>query len=191
VALTPSLLVHAVIGRSRANGPGVRMTVWVQGCSLGCAGCFNPGTHESGAAGRGRSVEELLELAVRDQGRIEGVTLTGGEPLEQPGGVAAFGAGLRRRSGLGLIILTGFSRREIEDDPARLAAVADADLVVAGRYQRRAHLGGGLRGSANKAYWWRTERYREADLDAVPDIEVIVGGDGTMTITGMAAPAIG
>ncbi|GAA3455572.1 radical SAM protein [Dactylosporangium matsuzakiense] len=186
MALTASLLIHAVVARSRANGPGERMTVWVQGCSLGCAGCFNPGTHAAGSARR--TVAQLLTVAAAEP--IEGVTLTGGEPLEQPDGVAALGAGLRR-AGLGLIILTGYSRREIEADPARLRAVAAADLVVAGRYQRKAHLGGALRGSANKTYWWRTERYRHSDLDGVPDLEVIVGADGTMTITGMTAPTIG
>ncbi|MFI5914125.1 4Fe-4S single cluster domain-containing protein [Dactylosporangium sp. NPDC051541] len=188
MALSESLLIHAVVARSRANGPGERMAVWVQGCSLACAGCFNPETHHGGAGER-RSVDGLVALAAGLG--VEGVTLTGGEPLEQPDGVAAFGAELKRRTGLGLIILTGYSRREIEADPARLRAVADADLVVAGRYQRRAHLGGALRGSVNKVYWWRTERYRRADLDAVPELEVIVGADGTMTITGMAAPAIG
>jgi len=189
--LTAAMLVHAVVPRSRANGPGARMTVWVQGCSLACAGCFNPETHAGEAAGSWRDVEELLAIADAGQERIEGVTLTGGEPLQQAAAVAAFGAGLRRRTGLGLIVLTGFSRAEIERDPARLRAVADADLVVAGRYQRRAHLGGGLRGSSNKAYWWRTGRYRHVDLEGVPELEVLVGADGTLTITGMAAPDIG
>ncbi|MER7276310.1 4Fe-4S single cluster domain-containing protein [Dactylosporangium sp. NPDC000244] len=185
--MTGSLLVHAIVPRSRANGPGERMTVWVQGCTLACGGCFNPGTHPGGEAAT--SVAELLAMA--EALPIEGVTLTGGEPLQQAEGVAAFGAGLKARTGLGLIILTGYSRREIEDDPARLAAVAHADLVVAGRYQRLAHLGGGLRGSSNKAYWWLTGRYRGVELEALPDLEVLVGADGTLTITGMAAPTIG
>lgn len=189
--MTGSLLIHAVMPRSRANGPGERMTVWVQGCSLACTGCFNPDTHPDGGRGDRRTVDELLAAAEAEQDRIEGVTLTGGEPLQQPGAVAAFAAGLKRRTGLGLIILTGYSRPEIESDPARLSAVADADLVVAGRYQRRAHLGGGLRGSSNKAYWWRTGRYRHIDLESVPELEVLVGADGTLTITGMAAPGIG
>ena len=41
--------IHAVDPRSRANGPGVRFVVWLQGCTLGCPGCFNPATYaESG-----------------------------------------------------------------------------------------------------------------------------------------------
>ncbi|GGM47992.1 4Fe-4S cluster-binding domain-containing protein [Dactylosporangium sucinum] len=174
------LTLHGVLRRSRANGPGERLVVWVQGCSLGCPGCFNPGTHP--ARGTARSVDDLVATALADG--VEGVTLSGGEPLEQPAPVAAFGAALRP-TGLGLIVLTGFTRAEIERDPARRAAVADADLVVAGRYQRRRHLGARLRGSANKEYWWRTARYRAADLEALPDLEVLIAADGTVTTTGM------
>ena len=36
------LNLHAILPRSRANGPGVRFAVWFQGCHLNCPGCFNP-----------------------------------------------------------------------------------------------------------------------------------------------------
>jgi pyruvate-formate lyase-activating enzyme len=45
VALSTPWRVHAVDPRSRANGPGTRFVIWSQGCTLGCAGCFNPETH--------------------------------------------------------------------------------------------------------------------------------------------------
>ena len=53
--------VHAIEPRSRANGPGARFVVWMQGCTLGCPGCFNPTTHD--AAG-GREVE-VAEVAAQ------------------------------------------------------------------------------------------------------------------------------
>ncbi|MDO0937204.1 hypothetical protein QQY66_37840 [Streptomyces sp. DG2A-72] len=55
-------------------------------------------------------------------------------------------------------MLSGFSRAGIEVDAARSAAVADADLVIAGRYNPRLQLARGLRGSSNKEYWLRTGR---------------------------------
>jgi anaerobic ribonucleoside-triphosphate reductase activating protein len=83
--------VHAVEPRSQANGPGVRFVVWSQGCTLGCPGCFNPGTHPVTAAGAGEwPPGELAAAAAAQAGCIEGVTLTGGEPLQQPAAVAAF-----------------------------------------------------------------------------------------------------
>ena len=52
-----AIRVHAVEPRSRANGPGARFVVWFQGCTLGCAGCFNPTTHD---ATGGREYTEKL-----------------------------------------------------------------------------------------------------------------------------------
>ncbi|MEU3457268.1 4Fe-4S single cluster domain-containing protein [Micromonospora sp. NPDC006766] len=175
--------IHATLPRSRANGPGERFVVWTQGCSLGCAGCFNPETHPAGSVAR--EVANVVREVLATPG-IEGVTVTGGEPLEQPEALAAFVAGVRR-AGLGVVVLTGFSRAEIATDPALTAAVAGVDLVIAGRYNRRLHLGAGLRGSSNKEYWDRTGRYSAAMLSAVPEVEVLIGRDGTVTVTGMVA----
>jgi anaerobic ribonucleoside-triphosphate reductase activating protein len=179
--------VHAVEPRSRANGPGVRFVIWSQGCTLGCAGCFNPQTHpqEGDWHSSRQPVRQLAAAAAALTGQIEGVTLTGGEPLQQPAAVARFCGEIRARTDLGIIVLSGYTRAEIEADPARLAAVADADMVIAGRYNRGLHLGSGLRGSANKEYWARTGRYTAADFGAVPDLEIAVAADGTLTVSGM------
>ncbi|MFI0367484.1 4Fe-4S cluster-binding domain-containing protein [Actinomadura sp. 1N219] len=181
--------VHAVLPRSVANGPGTRYVIWSQGCALGCSGCFNPETHAQSDGG-GASVRTAGDVAadvLADAAHLDGVTLTGGEPLEQPAAIAAFCAEVKARGGLGVIVLTGFTRREIETDPARAAAVADADLVVAGRYNERLRVARGLRGSSNKEYWMRTDRYGPDDLAAVPELEITITA-GTVTVTGMAAP---
>jgi len=39
------MLVHSMLPRSTANGPGERAVVWFQGCDLRCSGCWNPRTH--------------------------------------------------------------------------------------------------------------------------------------------------
>ena len=177
--------IHAVMPASRANGPGARYTIWSQGCSLACAGCFNPGTHRRGGLAELRSAGELAAAVLAERDEIEGVTLTGGEPLEQPAAVAAFCQEIKTRSGLGIVILTGFTRREIEADARQSAAVAAADMVIAGRYNAGRRLASGLRGSGNKVYWARTARYRAEDFAQVPELEVTVAPDGTVTVTGM------
>src|ERR1035441_5283857 len=40
-----AMLVHAIMPASRANGPGLRCVVFVQGCNLGCPGCWNSWGH--------------------------------------------------------------------------------------------------------------------------------------------------
>jgi anaerobic ribonucleoside-triphosphate reductase activating protein len=184
-ALATRWRIHAVVAASRANGPGMRFTIWSQGCTLGCPGCFNPGTHPSGWPAEDWPVGKLIAAVAAQASRIEGVTLTGGEPLEQPAAVAAFCREIRARTNLGIIILSGFTQSEIEADPARMAAVTDADMIIAGRYNASLHLGTGLRGSSNKEYWARTGRYCARDFAAVPDLEIAVAADGMITVSGM------
>jgi anaerobic ribonucleoside-triphosphate reductase activating protein len=134
-------------------------------------------------------VDALVRTATATLG-IEGVTISGGEPLEQPEAVASFASGVRS-AGLGVAMLTGFTRSEIEADPRLTEAVADVDAVIAGRYNRRKHVGAGLRGSANKEYWLRSDRYSAAMFVAVPAGELIIGPDGTTVVTGMLPIRLG
>lgn len=64
-----------------SNGPGVRVSVFVQGCTFGCKGCFNPETHDfkGGKEFTTEEVERIITLANKDQ--IRGLSILGGEPL--------------------------------------------------------------------------------------------------------------
>ena len=78
-----TLHLHAIEHFSQANGPGLRTVVWFQGCTLGCPGCFNPATHDS-RGGRTVDTRELV-TEIRSLGQqIEGVSISGGEPFQQP-----------------------------------------------------------------------------------------------------------
>lgn len=79
-----TLQVHSFLESSSVNGPGQRAVIWLQGCSLGCPGCWNQATHRR-SAGSQRAVSEILNwlASVRSRIEISGLTLSGGEPLEQ------------------------------------------------------------------------------------------------------------
>ena len=64
-----------------ANGPGCRVSLFVQGCSFHCPGCFNivAQDFESGTAFTDQTFELLVELAKPEY--ISGLSLLGGEPL--------------------------------------------------------------------------------------------------------------
>ena len=72
------MLVHSY-SVSRVNGPGKRFVLWTQGCSKGCKNCYNPNTWKF--EGKEMSPEEILELI--ENFEVDGITLTGGDPLEQ------------------------------------------------------------------------------------------------------------
>ena len=64
-----------------ANGPGVRVSIFMQGCSFNCKNCFNPETHDfaGGKPFTDKVIDEILTLANEDY--IEGLSILGGEPM--------------------------------------------------------------------------------------------------------------
>ena len=176
--------VHAVEPRSRANGPGSRFVVWLQGCTLGCPGCFNPTTHD-GAGGRDVPIEELAaQMALaRDKGS-EGLSLSGGEPLQQPA-VALALLDAARALGMSTLAFSGYSIDEIRALAGGPEVLARLDVLIDGRYRASERLATGLRGSANQNIQLLTTRYTVADVEATPVAEIRIGPTGEMVLTGV------
>lgn len=185
----PPLRVHAVVPSSRANGPGARAVVWVQGCTLGCHGCFNPETHER--AGESVEVDDLLARLVALEDGIEGLTVSGGEPLQQRRAVLALLSGVRASTALSVLVFTGYRLGEVERMPELPELRACVDVLVAGRYEHEHRLATGLRGSANQTVHRFTDRYTASELEEVPPAEVVIGADGRVVVTGVDPPDLG
>ena len=64
-----------------SNGPGVRVSIFMQGCSFNCKNCFNKETHDfaGGKEFDDSTIERVLELC--DNENIEGLSILGGEPM--------------------------------------------------------------------------------------------------------------
>lgn len=73
---------HKIEKTSIANGTGIRVVLWVSGCSLHCKGCHNPETWSlnSGEPFDEEAKRELFEAL--DKPYIQGITFSGGHPLE-------------------------------------------------------------------------------------------------------------
>jgi anaerobic ribonucleoside-triphosphate reductase activating protein len=178
-----ALRLHQFLPFSRANGPGARAVLWVQGCSLGCPGCFNPQTHPW-AGGEVVLVDDLL-ARLAALGGIEGITVSGGEPLQQRPALLALLRRVRKETALSVLLFTGYRWEEVRAMPQAEALLACVDVLLAGRYDARQHLARDLRGSANKTVHFLTGRYTPADLQAVPAAEVIISPDGEVQLSGI------
>jgi anaerobic ribonucleoside-triphosphate reductase activating protein len=179
--------IHAFEPRSRANGPGARFVVWFQGCTLGCPGCFNPTTHDPGG-GRAMPVDELIDELIGELGRarpgIEGVSLSGGEPLQQPEAARAL-LDAARGLGLSTLAFSGYTVDEIRGLPGGPDVLARLDVLIDGRYVAPDRLATGLRGSANQRIQLLTGRYTLADVEATPVAEIRIGPTGDVVLTGV------
>lgn len=68
---------------SVANGPGLRVVLWCQGCSMHCKGCHNESTWDFNAGEIFNDKAEELLFKYLEQPHIKGITFSGGHPLEK------------------------------------------------------------------------------------------------------------
>ncbi|MDR2421179.1 MAG: anaerobic ribonucleoside-triphosphate reductase activating protein [Oscillospiraceae bacterium] len=119
---------------SITDGPGLRFTVFAQGCPHRCAGCHNPGTHDPlGGEERpvGGIIAEMLGNPLTD-----GLTLSGGEPFAQAEECAEIAAAARR-AGLNVWTYTGYTFEELmsaEAPPDARKLLELTDVLADGRF---------------------------------------------------------
>lgn len=113
-----------------AEGPGRRFALWTQGCALRCPGCCNPELF--GEGGEVWTVDALIAEIASTEG-IEGISILGGEPTEQPDLLVL--CEKTRALGLTVMLYSGHLRATIEaHHPGLLDHV---DLLVDGPYVAR------------------------------------------------------
>lgn len=104
------LRIAGVVEDSIVDGPGLRMTVFTQGCLHACPGCHNPHTHDF-QGGDETTVGELYARMV-DNPLCSGLTLSGGEPLCQAAACGALVA-LAKKAGKNVWLYSGYTWEQI------------------------------------------------------------------------------
>ena len=196
------MLVHAIMPASRANGPGLRCVVFVQGCNLGCPGCWNVWAHAF--RGTEYAVETILAEVVnrRRQYSLDGVTFSGGEPMQQAEDLDMLLQGLRSAlPRLSVGMFTGYSEKELATGNYFTKRGVDRsasgvwrsirsqlDFAVMGRYDRLQPSDAPMRTSANQALRLFSIRHTEMDF-SVQTVEITIAADGLTRTTGF--PTLG
>ncbi|MCX7970001.1 MAG: anaerobic ribonucleoside-triphosphate reductase activating protein [Negativicutes bacterium] len=122
---------------SVVDGPGLRLVFFAQGCIHACPHCHNPGSWSM--TGGSKFSLARLKQEIDNARLIRGITLSGGEPLLQAGGMAELAAYARQKQ-LSVMVYTGFTWEEIighlrlRRRPALDKLIACTDILVDGRY---------------------------------------------------------
>jgi len=95
-----------VIKESIVDGPGIRMTVFTQGCPHHCEGCHNPETWDF-EGGFDCEIEKLINTAKKDP-LLQGLTFSGGEPFAQAKPLAKL-AKMCHENGYNVFCYTGYT----------------------------------------------------------------------------------
>lgn len=179
-----TIRIHHFEPVSQANGPGKRAVVWVQGCALGCRGCFNPETHDF-SGGETWFVEKLAQQIIKMQDGIEGLTISGGEPVHQHHALAQLIRQIRASTQLSMLVFTGYDMDELKRIPRISEFLEGIDVLIAGRYDANQRVARNLVGSSNKKILFFTDRYTAKDLEEIPQAEIMISPDGEVMLSGI------
>lgn len=180
---------------TRAEGPGKRTAIWVQGCSIRCPGCFNPHLWTFRGGERVAPHELVARVLAAD---TDGLTLLGGEPFDQAAALAVVASGVRQ-AGRSVVTFTGYTTAELqaavdagrEDVAALLSAT---DLLVAGPFLAdQIDTARPWVGSTNQEFVLLSDRFPHLldELATTPDrLEITVDAAGRVAINGWADPEL-
>ena len=165
---------------SKVNGPGNRFVLWTQGCSKGCSECFNPETWSKNIF-KELSPKQIFELIKNFE--VDGVTISGGDPLEQEDELLELLMLLSTiRLSKGIILFSGFTRAEISSNIIRESCLRYIDVLIDGRYEKNLKVDFSLKGSSNQEFYFFSNKISSDELCFDQEIEISsLEGDIMMT----------
>jgi anaerobic ribonucleoside-triphosphate reductase activating protein len=144
----------------RSLGPGMRIGFWFQGCSIHCSGCVTKESWDFDES-RARDLDEIIECVSRFQRSgtmTDGLTISGGEPFDQPDALMAL---LRQVNAMGMddiLIYTGYAAGEISRRLPELPGLASA--MVGGPFEAGNLTDSTWKGSENQTFHLFREKFR-------------------------------
>ena len=148
----PRLRIAGIEPESFVDGPGIRMTIFTQGCHHNCPGCQNPQTHDFNG-GRDIDIEEIVSM-LDDNPLLDGVTFSGGDPMDQAEALIPLARIIKER-GLNLVIFTGYTYERLMElaagRPGFTELLSYADILIDGPFiMAKKSLEIKFRGSSNQ-----------------------------------------
>lgn len=126
--------IAGVVDESTVDGPGIRYTVFTQGCLHNCFGCHNPKTHPLNG-GQALEIDTIISNIKKDP-LISGVTISGGEPFLQPKEILELTI-KSKEIGKNVIIYTGYTYEELVslNNEFINEVLKSADYLVDGKFE--------------------------------------------------------
>jgi len=168
---------------SHIYGPGKRFVIWLQGCSLACEGCWNQemwSFRERELIHRQHVLDTILGTP-----DIEGVTLLGGEPLQQATNSFWLLTALRKHSELTIILYTGYEANESHLIHLLEKIDETCDLLIHGRYQKehRTTMQQWI-GSSNQSFYYPPASRMKERSEPINEVELIITESGSLRVLG-------
>ncbi|AVM67064.1 anaerobic ribonucleoside-triphosphate reductase activating protein [Peptostreptococcaceae bacterium oral taxon 929] len=117
-----------------ANGPGVRTTIFLTGCTLNCKNCFNKEyqNFHFGKVFDEKAFEEVMDCL--SDANISGLSVLGGEPFDNLEGLKEFITKVRAKSEKDIWIYSGYTFEELLEKDGAMDVLKNIDVLVDGRF---------------------------------------------------------
>ena len=171
-----------------ALGPGRRLGIWFQGCSIRCPGCISADTWGSGR--HRTSVVQLLDHIQPWLAQADGVTVSGGEPFDQPDALFELLAALRPRSDMDILVYSGHRLEQLAFFLDRAEGMIDA--LISDPFEQDLPQSIALRGSDNQRLSLLTplgrERFAAFERPLQPSdqvLDMMLDAEGSVWMAGI------
>jgi anaerobic ribonucleoside-triphosphate reductase activating protein len=169
-------------------GPGRRLGIWFQGCSIQCPGCISADTW---ATNRGHTtLEDLLDQIAPLLPNAEGITISGGEPFDQPDALIGLLSALRKRTGVNILVYSGHPVEAL--GPVLRRAEGLIDALITDPFELHSPHSHPLRGSDNQRMHLLTavghERFSQYErllTEQDKSLDVMFDEDGSVWFAGI------
>lgn len=134
------LKIASIAKNSVVDGPGIRYTIFTQGCYHNCPECHNQTTHNPND-GKLVDIEDLYNEIINSD-ICDGVTFSGGEPFLQSAALFELAIKIKRHTKLNIICYTGYTYEEIQKIitdqkcQSHLALLNSIDYLVDGKFDK-------------------------------------------------------
>lgn len=118
-------VLHVVEGTS-VDGPGLRTSIYLAGCSHHCPGCHNPESWDM-KGGEERTLDELMDIIAYNEAPV---TFSGGDPLAQAQPLALLINRIKQELGYNVWCYTGYTWQQVTQQPQLMAVVRQLDVLV-------------------------------------------------------------
>jgi anaerobic ribonucleoside-triphosphate reductase activating protein len=173
--------LHSTIKSSRVNGPGDRFVIWTQGCRKMCKNCYNP---ETWSHYRNNLIDIDLLVEEIKNSSISGVTISGGDPFEQPEELFYLLGKIKQLDlSDGVIVFSGYTIDEIRVREELRKSLDYIDVLIDGLYIDEKRITNGLAGSSNQEFHFLTDKISRDSLQIDQEVEIHSLGD-LIQITG-------
>lgn len=127
--------ISGIVNDSIVDGPGIRLTLFLQGCPHHCLGCHNPQTHDF-AGGYLYSLHDII-MQIDQNPLLSGITFSGGEPFCQANLLIPLAKEIKKRA-LSLVIYSGYHYEELilqgHTNPAIEELLKHCDILIDGPF---------------------------------------------------------